>query len=227
MKKYGPLFIFLSIISNSFAQFSNVKDTVFVTIPFNSSQTFSDTLFNFGNIAIPLQWNVSANSTIAPGHSGLSICGYPGGCYPFDNAVHSTVVNTSTALLFLLSWQVDATALIGSKSYVVINTNIDGGRDIVWEITVEDATAFSEESNEALIKFYPIPASDIMNLETTPSNSTQVELVNIFGAVVKRMDIKKNSTTQIDLNTLPSGPYFIHVINADHHIVARNRFVKY
>lgn len=227
MKKYVPLFIFLIIVSNSIAQFSNVKDTVFVTIPFNSSQTFSDTLFNFGNIAIPLQWNVSASSIIATGHSGLSICGYPGGCYPFDNSVHSTIVNTSTAFLFLLSWQVDATALVGSTSYVVINTNIDGGKDIVWEITVEDATAFSKESGEASIKFYPIPVSAILNIETTHSNSTHAELVNVFGALLRRIDIQKNASTQIDLSNLPSGTYFINVLNADHQIVARNRFIKY
>ena len=76
------------------------------------------------------------------------------------------------------------------------------GKDIVWEIKVEDVTANLEENNEASIKFYPIPVSETLKIESNHSNSTHVELVNVFGAIVKRTDIQKDSSTQIDIKML-------------------------
>lgn len=211
---------------NAFAQLSNVKDTVFVTIPFNSSQTFSDTLFNFGNIAVPIQWSVSNTSTIAPGHSGISICAFPGGCYPFDNTVHSAVINTSTALVFLLSWQVNATAMIGSKSYVIIHTNIDGGKDIVWDITVEGATSSLEEFDEETLHLFPIPVADVLNLETTGLNMSKVEISTVFGKMMRSIALDKTDTTQIPLTDLPTGTYFVCIYDTDNKLLTRKKFVK-
>jgi len=41
-----------------------------------------------------------------------------------------------------------------------------------------------------------------LNIESNHSNSTHVELVNVFGAIVKRTDIQKDSSTQIDIKML-------------------------
>lgn len=225
MKKIIISVVMLLIANYSFAQFTNVKDTIFATMPVNSTLTIPDTLFNLGTTAIPIQWNVGTSTFIAPGHSGVSVCSFPGACYIFDNTVHNVTVNPSSALTFLLSWEVDATAAIGSTSYVIFNTNINGGKDLVWEITVVGPSS-TEELNIQSIKVYPLPFADILNVEIPDIKSSKIEIVNISGLVVNTTPTFGNQNTELSINNLSSGLYFLNIFDAENKIIVRKKIIK-
>lgn len=232
MKKiiYSTLVVLLANIS--IAQITNIKDTIFATMSVNSSRTISDTLFNFGTSAIPVKWNVSTSSIIAAGHSGASICSFPGACYNFDNTVHTVTVNPSGALTFLLSWEVDATAAAGSISYVTVNTDIGGGKDIVWKIRVPGTsggslTSLSEkELDVESIKLYPIPSVDILTVEIPGIKASKIEIITSCGLVVHTTPTYSNSKTEINLNDLNTGLYIVNIYNAENEVVARRKIIK-
>jgi hypothetical protein len=229
MKKIIFNAIILFVANYSFGQFTNVKDTVFATMPVNSELSITDTLFNFGTTAIPIQWNVSSSTIIAPGHSGVSVCSFPGACYNFDTTVHTETVNPSSKLLFILTWSVAATAQPGSTSYVILNTNIGGGKDLVRKIRVSGnplSVSMEEFSNVQSIKLYPIPSTDILNVEMPDIKSSKIEIINSCGSVVSTTPTYGNLKAEIGLNNLNAGLYIVNIYNAENTIVARRKINK-
>jgi hypothetical protein len=232
MKKIIFLLLMSLVAKYSFGQITNIKDTIFATMSINSSLTIKDTMFNFGTTDIPVQWNVCNSSTIAPGHSGVSICSFPGACYNFDTTVHTVTVNQSSALTFFLSWDVDATAAPGSISYVKVNTDIGGGKDIVWKITVNGAvggtlTSLSKNELDVEIKMYPIPTTDFLNVEMPDIKASKIEIINMCGLVVNTTATYGNPKTEISLNNLNPGLYIVNIYNAENIIVARRKITKH
>jgi len=226
MKKIITSVVLLLIAKYSFAQFTNVKDTVFSTMSIKSEKTIWDTLFNFGSTAIPFTWNLSTSTIIAPGHSGISICSFPGACYAFDNTVHSEIANPSSSLTLALTWKIDSTAAIGSTSYVVLNTNINGGKDLVRKITVVGNPLSTEVLNFQSIKIYPMPFADILNVEIPNIKSSKIEIVNISGLVVNTTPTLGNEKTELSISNLSSGLYFLNIFDAENKIIVRKKIIK-
>lgn len=225
MKKIIISVFILLIAKYSFAQFTNVKDTVFATMPINSTLTIPDTLFNLGATDIPIQWNVGTSTFVAPGHSGVSVCSFPGACHNFNNDIHSEIVPSSSTLIFLLSWEVDATAAIGSTSYVILNTNINGGKNLVRKITVSGPLS-TEELYVQSIKVYPIPSTDILNVEIPDKKSSKIEIVNISGLVVNATPTFGKQKTELSISNLNPGLYFLNIFDAENKIIVRKKIIK-
>lgn len=225
MKKNILTIALLTFANLAFAQFTNVKDTIFATMPINSSKSIWDTLENFGGAAIPFSWNLSTSTIIAPGHSGVSVCSFPGACYPFDNMPHSEVANPNSILLFSLTWEIDATAAIGSTSYVVLNTDINGGKNLVRKIT-----AVGPSSTESLeipsIKLYPTPCYDVLNIELSDIYDSKIEITNTLGLVVNTITTSGKLKTEIAVDNLMPGLYLVNIYNTNNTILARKKMIK-
>jgi hypothetical protein len=64
------------------------------------------------------------------------------------------------------------------------------------------------------IKIYPNPSNDgVIYLDTKKINYNKIEVVNILGSVVaiENKEAVKTEKIKLDLNTLPSGTYFVRV----------------
>jgi hypothetical protein len=64
-------------------------------------------------------------------------------------------------------------------------------------------------------KVYPIPTSDIVNIESNTENIQSVSVLNITGQVVKQYTNLNTMVAQISLGSLPKGTYFLRVTVQD------------
>ena len=88
------------------------------------------------------------------------------------------------------------------------------------------ATGITLGANENYISVYPNPAKDLLNVDiTTPIDITNAksEITNALGQVVQTSFIKQTNT-QLNIQQLNSGVYFIEV--KTNNGVLRKKFVK-
>jgi ligand-binding sensor domain-containing protein len=66
--------------------------------------------------------------------------------------------------------------------------------------------------NEHLVKIYPNPVSDYVNIERlSTANISLIELINIQGKLVKHQKIKTGRNTIMDVRGLPKGLYMLRL----------------
>jgi hypothetical protein len=118
----------------------------------------------------------------------------------------SSEMPTSLALAFSAD-KIDIiskTDPVGPVGNVLYIDNLVLNSDACW--SVEEHTGFTFE-------LFPNPANDVLTLVSESGLAqTQIEIVDITGRVV-HSQIRKNMSTQMDITTLPSGSYVIHVSN--------------
>ncbi len=72
---------------------------------------------------------------------------------------------------------------------------------------------FTQDIN-SLIKIYPNPSNDgVVFIDTKKINYTHIEVVNVLGSVIVTENKEANAgdKVKLDLNTLPTGTYFIRI----------------
>lgn len=82
--------------------------------------------------------------------------------------------------------------------------------------TVGGTSGLAEYSQDlnSTIKIYPNPSNDgVIYLDTKKINYSKIEVVNILGSVItiENKSATPNEKIKLDLNTLPSGTYFVRV----------------
>lgn len=70
-------------------------------------------------------------------------------------------------------------------------------------------SAQTPADNGRMLKLYPVPASDWVNIRVPGFQQLTVTIVNNSGQVVKTANLKGN--TQLDVSSLPSGSYLVKV----------------
>lgn len=105
----------------------------------------------------------------------------------------------------------------GSTYYVHVRT-FCSDRDVQtnssWTSVAFDTYALSASSlanSESLLQAYPNPASADLNITIggTIGNGAHIQLVDITGKVLKRVNVNNNAV-RIDVNDIPSGVYMLH-----------------
>ena len=84
----------------------------------------------------------------------------------------------------------------------------------------------NELTNGNFISVYPNPTEDLLNIDiSTPLDvmDAKLEITNALGQVVQTSSVKQ-STTQLNIQQLNSGVYFIEVKTKNGNI--RKKFVK-
>ena len=70
------------------------------------------------------------------------------------------------------------------------------------------------------IKIFPNPAKDELNIITSNTLSSEIEILNVMGAVL----IKTKNKTKIDISSLNAGVYFLNVKQGEN--IYNYKFVK-
>jgi hypothetical protein len=92
-------------------------------------------------------------------------------------------------------------------NYTVVGTGSNNCNSQFTAIVPSICTSFNDQigNNEEGIKLYPNPTSSILNIEV--KEQTQISIINILGEIVKIETV--NGTTNIDVNNLNVGVYFV------------------
>ncbi|MBR5984585.1 MAG: choice-of-anchor J domain-containing protein [Bacteroidales bacterium] len=83
-----------------------------------------------------------------------------------------------------------------------------------------------EENIAAEISLFPNPVTDILNI-TSSEEISSIEIVNVMGQIVTRMDVNSNNAV-CDVNNLPNGVYVVRIHNMNEGIESfcQKKFVK-
>lgn len=104
----------------------------------------------------------------------------------------------------IYAWNAESGAGTFRVDTVIINGLATGGAGIA---------DFTQDLNST-IKIYPNPSNDgVVFLDTKKTDYSKIEVVNILGAVVatENKEAAVNEKIRLDLNTLPSGTYFVRI----------------
>ncbi|RYE25690.1 MAG: T9SS type A sorting domain-containing protein [Sphingobacteriales bacterium] len=95
---------------------------------------------------------------------------------------------------------------------------------------VDDAEVMSASGvkipvfQQQIVKVYPTPATDVLNLNTTYSKELTWQAFSIDGKVVKTVIV--NGNTSVNISDLAAGSYLYRVSDMNGKVLQQNKFIK-
>lgn len=113
---------------------------------------------------------------------------------------------------------VDITGMQYSTLYYwqIVAKNVGGPavNSPIWSFTTEADPLSVEEVNSTSFKYYPNPTKGLVSFDSTLPINT-LEVLNLFGQKVLRVDENMLANKQIDISTLKAGTYIMIVTIGD------------
>lgn len=240
MKK---LFILLTaIVSFSFVDkataqsFSTTSDTAFYTYSTPGTlQSIHNNITALGSNA-KIDWKVVATNFPSDwaAASGLGICdnnlcyNFPG-LWPAGTLKTSDVYTAGVEGDFHLQFGLPSTATTGTYYVTVKLANHDNTNDsskITFMMTYNSASVANVNSYLSDISIYPNPASNDINVVfDSRADIKSVAIYNIIGKMTGNYRINGNSAN-LNLENMPSGVYFLRLMNSRGEVAATRKFTK-
>lgn len=110
---------------------------------------------------------------------------------------------------FMYSFSLNKTLDIDSSGYFVIISDKEGNVVGISKTSVEDISTNKIDLPNKMVRIYPNPASDIINIRTA-SNKFKCTIYNSIGQPVHSCE---NSTTALNIKGLPKGMYYMKIIS--------------
>lgn len=77
------------------------------------------------------------------------------------------------------------------------------------------------------VKLFPNPARDFVNvIYDAKANVKTAAIYNLIGKTIQVYKVSDNNSAKLDLENVPSGVYFIRLMNATGQVVATRRFTR-
>ena len=92
-----------------------------------------------------------------------------------------------------------------------------------FEFSTEDTTLSTVEFDTDLIKIFPNPATNQLNIQLGGFDTAQISIINTIGQTLISNEYN-NGTSAINISRLPAGTYVVKVKNNEH--VLTKKFVK-
>jgi hypothetical protein len=105
------------------------------------------------------------------------------------------------------------------KSDISVNWILGGSLSVIPTISTGPAIRSQEsiEESEISLKVYPTPATDFINIEITPADTTRyiLDLYNDTGMKILDQVVSNQPLIQVNISDIPSGIYFLKVFLPD------------
>jgi len=112
--------------------------------------------------------------------------------------------------------------------YIVCLTTYDSLQmlcDSTCYTVATDSTAGLNSLEQITLNVYPNPANDVININTSEGSISAITLLNISGAIVREVAVT-DEITQIELQNLPQGMYFIHALGREGQQLSSCKIIK-
>lgn len=207
------------------------KDTAKATVYNNGFAELKIKLTNTASHSYKLTWKVVSHTLPAGWTSnGFGIC---------DNETCVTY-NTETGFLpketlpvnpndhFDYKMQIDVSGIPTGGPYYVNTTITDGTttKNPVFELTNRFATGIPTVNRmKDDVVMYPNPAHDELNVIYNGNSSIKnIAVYNLIGKVVNVYKVTGNNNANLDISSIPSGIYFVRLVDAQGHVIATRKF---
>jgi len=221
------------------ATFSPVADTAYGQIQTNAN--IRDFITATATGGVTLTWKVVAcnfpTDWLADSTFGIcdnTLCHYN---------IHDTLWNGTTGVStwtsgnyaqfaqgqFYLSMNMNGTVTNGTF-YVTIqllDLASNYSKNITFKVSkyATGVTTISRTTDE--VTLYPNPATTEVNVLYSPDvNVKTIAIYNIIGKVVKVYNTLDNSSAKLNIDNIPSGIYFIRMMDGAGHVVATRKFTR-
>lgn len=242
MKKFIlSLFTAASIFSagNSFAQsFSVQSDTVYMTMG-SSLMYADDPITNNTSNPITINWNVVATNFPSDWIGLVGICDNAT-CY--SNGSNAALWNGTTGPVHASNpyqpgvpgdfhLQMDlTTATSGGTYWLTVSMNQQGAlgasKTETYVIT-KGNLGVNNVNNDDNISLYPNPATSNINVVYGQNAGVKnIAVYNIIGKVMTFYKVTNNGSANLDISNIPSGVYFIRLLDANGGTVATRKFTR-
>ncbi len=241
MKK--ALLVFLSVVGVYTAQaqtFTTSADTVFAMMnPTDGTVDVHNDISPVGSGPITIDWHiVSQNlpSSVLTADNGFGICDNIQ-CYNYVagsnmGAMHTTdPITSSNTGSKLFKIVMDASSYPSSalgpyyiKVMLMDHNDPTSTKDVVFGIQRFPTSVSSVSKNNDDISVYPNPAKNDINVVFgANANVKNISVYNLIGKVVSVYKVTGNSA-KLDLSNIPSGIYYMRLVDNAGRIVATRKF---
>jgi len=143
-----------------------------------------------------------------------------GGGESYDKAISSAIGPSDD--LYIAGYGFD------SISFDTLETYFDGYYPFLVKLNSGDiATGVTNDFSEEIIHVYPNPVSDILSVDLNKFETDQFQLwiQDINGAILTKIESRKNDNLQIDFSHYESGIYFLSIFSEGENF-QRNKIIK-
>jgi hypothetical protein len=193
---------------------------------------------------VMLKWS-AASATFGPGWVGNGICdNYQ--CYtaasdvynplktwysnPYDNSAYPASLNGSAHDFHALFGIDNAVAPNGSYSVVRVSAMDTIGKTsrTLTFIAYKSSTGIGTVSSSDDIVLFPNPAREAVNvIYDDKAGVKTIAVYNMIGKLVSPIyKPSSNTSAKIDLDEMPTGIYFLRLMDGQGHVVATRRFTR-
>lgn len=229
-----PVFFLLFLMrtgTTQAASFTVLNDTVYVVATTGSEVIWDSVLINTGGTK--LDWKVISSNFPSDWLSGgTGLCDNKL-CYNLNTLWPSMVQKTSLAYTANDTGTIDMILALTSTFtpgcyYVTARVaNSPSGTDvatITWFVCWHVSAGVQNVNAPAEVKVYPNPATTELTINCG-QDMTHADVVDIFGAVVKSVNIQGGNAT-VQLSDMAAGMYFVRVQDANGATAVTRKFIK-
>jgi len=157
------------------------------------TQSLHDCILSY----LPEMSNPALNQFLAPGES----------CY--------YTLNTNAVIEGCAEWTIDIKDTLGQEILPLMHVRTQ---------TSGASCSFLSQSEQVLdISIYPNPASDVLVIDSAPSENSRMKIVDINGKEVLTPKLE-GASTQIDVSKLDKGVYFV-IIENNNEIIKQEKLI--
>lgn len=241
MKQLFPLLFSGILLMGSFSgkaqSFSVVHDTMWITAT-GVTYSLADSVFVVPSTNINIEWKILTTDFPPDWQTNLGFCD-PSACYYMATLYPSGSLQTSPfgpgfmGGNNIFTYANDLTAAIPGCHYVRVRMNnvaIPADTAIITYIVckpgISQVAAITSSSEDA-ISFYPNPAVNTLNV--VYSEMLGVKNIAIYSIIGKQMNMYSttdNKGAMLNVENIPSGIYYVRLLNENGSVIATRRFMK-
>ncbi|MDR3681357.1 MAG: T9SS type A sorting domain-containing protein [Flavipsychrobacter sp.] len=217
-------------------------DTVFGQVQGNGPSVPDFVTASAASGGVTLNWNVIATNFPSDWltQAALGICDNNQCQYNVNGTTmwNGTGGATYTSLVyqplktgqFYLSLDLSNATTVGTYYITVLLTDAAAphySKTVTFKVGHYTTGVSTIAKTENDVVLYPNPATSEVNVVYSPdANVKTIAIYNIIGKVVKVYNTLDNSSAQLNIDNIPSGIYFIRMMDGAGHIVATRKFTR-
>lgn len=179
--------------------------------------------------SMQVEWGVTANNLPASlTNNGFGICDNVT-CYNYlGSDLSGTELSNSFTDSLEIKLQIDLSALPpGPDIYYMTVSGTDGQttESMTFLLANFAAGIEAEKKKPESIRIFPNPASHELYVQLQQTGVRQLAVYNLIGKAVSQHRVQGNQA-RLDLSTMPSGIYFLRMLDSKGKVVATRKFTK-
>ncbi len=220
----------LMVANRSFGQTLSVHEDT-VVISSSGAISVENTITNSGAAADTIQWKIASSTMPADWMASVTVCDNFN-CYGnadlWPTVIKDAIYPVGTGTFHVT---MDVTSVVGVGPYVMrirINNKFNAN-DTAWQTYIVSkipASTFSPKLGND-ISLYPNPAVNSINVVyDAASDIKNIAIYNIIGKQMSAYRVTSNVSASLNLENIPSGIYFVRLLNSHGDVVTTRKFTK-